>query len=162
MSFNREKLKEAILYISRHPSVRDLGLTKLYKLVFFSDAYHLRAHGQSITGSDYIKYEHGPVPSRAEKCIKALRRDSLIETETVPFAGYQMIAVRPIGDLPLSQLSEDEIATLDCVCRKLGSETAKALSERSHLEPAWIATKMLDKIEPQLIMYGVTEDPDGL
>lgn len=163
MPIHGAKLKAVILYISRHPAVRDLGLTKLYKLIFFADAFHLREYGESITGSEYIKYQHGPVPSRAERCIKALRREELLETEKIPFGGYEMTSVRPLGTPPtFDEFSSEELATLDAVCKQFGRLTATSLSERSHREPAWMATKLLEKIAPELIMYGTAEDPDGL
>lgn len=162
MSLHREKLKDAILFISAHPRVRDLGLTKLYKLLYFADVAHLREHGQSITGSEYIKYEHGPVPSRGEKCIRQLRRENRLRTDKIPYGGVEMISVRVVGEAGVAALTEEEIATLNAVCDLLGGETAVALSTRSHVEPAWVATPMLQKLSAELMMYGATEDPDGL
>jgi uncharacterized phage-associated protein len=155
-------LKDAIVYISSHADVRDLGLTKLYKLLYFADAAHLRDHGETITGSEYIKYEHGPVPSRGEKCIRQLRKDERLHTEKVPFVGFEMIAVSPHGAPSWSALSDDEVATLDAICEQLGRESAATLSKKSHAEPAWIAAPMLEKLSDEMMMYGATEDPDGL
>ena len=70
MSGDLEKLKAAMLCIASRPDVTGLGLTKLCKLVYFADARHLREAGASITGSEFIKYQHGPVPSRGEKAVK--------------------------------------------------------------------------------------------
>jgi uncharacterized phage-associated protein len=162
MSLHREKLKDVIVYVASHAGVSDLGLTKLYKLVYFADAAHLREHGSTITGSDYIKYEHGPVPSRGEKSVKQLRKEERIHTAKVPFAGYEMISIAAIGAPSWSALDDDEVATLDAVCSELGRETAKELSKRSHAEPAWASAQLLEKLSPELMMYGVAEDPDGL
>lgn len=162
MSVNREKLKDVIVFISSHASVRDLGLTKLYKLIYFADAAHLRDHGGSITGSDYIKYEHGPVPSRGEKSIRQLRKEGRLHTEKVPYAGVEMISISALGAPTWSALDDEEVATLEAICTQLGRETAIALSKRSHAEPAWVAAPMLEKLSDELMMYGAAEDPDGL
>lgn len=162
MSLHREKLKDAIVYVGSHPGVRDLGLTKLYKLLYFADVAHLRDHDVSITGSEYIKYEHGPVPSRGEKCIRQLRKDGRLHAEKVSFAGYEMMAIAPLGPPSWSALDAAEVATLDAVCWQLGKETAAELSKRSHLEPAWAAAPMLEKLSHELMLYGSAEDPDGL
>ncbi|MEQ8768664.1 MAG: Panacea domain-containing protein [Planctomycetota bacterium] len=162
MSFHREKLKGAILFIASHSSVRELGLTKLYKLLYFADVAHLREHGETITGSEYIKYEHGPVPSRGEKCLRQLKRDRALETEKIQFGGYEMIEIRPLRSAEESHLNPDEIETLQSICRALGGETAKALSDLSHREPAWLVAERLEKLSPELMLYGAEEDPDGL
>jgi len=162
MSFHREKLEAAILFVVSHSGVRDLGLTKLYKLLYFADAAHLREHGETITGSEYIKYEHGPVPSRGEKLIKALRRSGALESEVVPHGPHERFELRCIGNVDTSVLTETEREILDATCRRLGGDTATALSERSHREPAWLAAAMLDKMSAELMSYGSAEDPDGL
>lgn len=162
MSLHREKLKDAIVYIGSHPGVRDLGLTKLYKLLYFADAAHLRDHGATITGSEYIKYEHGPVPSRGEKCIRQLRKEARVQAQKVPYAGLEMIAISVLGAPSWSALDDDDVATLDAICSELGRETATELSKRSHAEPAWAAAHILQKLSHELMMYGAVEDPDGL
>lgn len=162
MNLDREKLKAAIVYISSHPSVESLGLTKMYKLIYFSDVAHLREYGSSITGSEYIKFQHGPVPSRGEKCIRQLKRDGLLESDKVPYAGYEMIALKALSEPDVSVFEEDELKTLASVCERLGGRTAVELSALSHDEPAWVAAPMLEKLSAELMMYGAAEDPDGL
>ncbi|MDZ4772472.1 MAG: hypothetical protein SGI72_04995 [Planctomycetota bacterium] len=62
-----EKLRNLIIVIAEHPKVTSLGLTKLWKLISFADVTALREHGATITGSDFVKYPHGPVPSRGRR-----------------------------------------------------------------------------------------------
>lgn len=140
----------------------DLGLTKLYKLVYFADARHLRDHGESITGSEFIKYQHGPVPSRGERAVKQLRKAAALHTEPEEFPGYSMTSITALKRPDLRRFSEDECATFDLVCKQLGSKTAMQLSSLSHDEPAWIAATTLQKLSPELMMYGSAEDPEGL
>ena len=47
-------------------------------MLYYADAACLREIGHSMSGSEYIKYEHGPVPSRGEKSIKTLRAENLL------------------------------------------------------------------------------------
>ena len=162
MSYHRAKLKEAILYIASHPRVRDLGLTKLYKLIYFAEVAHLREYGVSITESEYIKYPHGPVPSRAERCLKELKRQEKVTTENDPYHDYELCSIRAAEAPEFSALSEPELKTLDAVCARLGSESATSLSDRSHDEPAWICAGMQDKLSKDLMFYGSAEDPEGL
>lgn len=162
MSLHRDKLKDAIVFVAAHPKVRDLGLTKLYKLLYFADAAHLRERGESITGSEYIKYQHGPVPSRGEKLLRNLRREARVEVEKVPYGGVEMMSVRVTASPVWPSLTAGEIETLDAICSDLGADKAATLSHKSHAEPAWVAAAMLEKLSEELMMYGAAEDPDGL
>ncbi len=162
MAVDLDRLKAAILFVASHPSVTALGLTKLYKLLYFADAAHLRETGSAITGSEYIKYQHGPVPSRSEKCVKQLRKAGALEARKTVLAGYAMLAISVPAKPDLSALTAAERATLDGVCRRLGGETAKELSTLSHLEPSWVSASILQKLSHELMMYGAEEDPDGL
>lgn len=162
MALNRDKLNAVILEIASHESVESLGLTKLYKLVYFADAHHLRETGATITGSEYIKYDHGPVPSRGEKAVKQLRRAEKIETPTVSYGPYEGYAISAREKSPAGVLSESELASLNFVCEALGRTSAMDLSDLSHREPAWVNTGRLEKLDPELMHYGASEDPDGL
>lgn len=162
MSLNIKKLKNIILYIASHPNVRKLGDTKLYKLIYFADVDSLREYGKSITGSDYIKYKHGPVPSRAEKSVKSLKKDGYIHTELVRHGSYTRNAISALKEPDLSVFEPNEIDRIDHICKVLGSKSASALSGISHDEPAWACTKILSKMSPSLMMYGAEESPDGL
>jgi hypothetical protein len=79
----------------------------------FGDVVEGKKGNAAGAGSEYIKYEHGPVPSRAEKCIRQLREDKRLHTEKVPFAGIEMIAVSPLGPPTWSALSDGEVFASD-------------------------------------------------
>ncbi len=163
MTLSTEKLRNLILFIGAHTKVSQLGLTKLYKLIYFSDVLALRDLDHSITGSDYIKYEHGPVPSRGEKSIKQLRKDGCIESKLIDLDNStQMNRIKSCAMANTKVFTEGELAIVDRVCSDFGKLTASALSELSHKEPAWVAAKMLDKLSPSLMLYGSQEDPEGL
>ena len=58
----------------------NLGLTKLWKLIYFVNSKATREFGESVTGSDFIKYEQGPVPNRGEKHLRQLIRRGEVAT----------------------------------------------------------------------------------
>ena len=162
MSLNTEKLKNMILYIASNPRVRDLGTTKLYKLIYFSDVTNLRAHGSTISGSEYIKYPHGPVPSKGEKFIKQLRRADDVAVNQRAHFDMRLDEVTAKTLPNLSVFSKHELQTLALICETKGTTSAKALSEESHQEPAWAYAPPMDKLSPDLMSYGLSEDSDGL
>ncbi len=157
-----DKLRNLVLAVAAHPEVKNLGVTKLWKLIYFADVTALRQHGTTITGSEFIKYPHGPVPSRGEKVLRAMQRDGAVSTEQRPIGRFMQTCIEGTALADMDVFSHDERNVIDKVCRELGSETAQALSKLSHDEPAWVAASELDKLEPQLMHYGRSEDPEGL
>ncbi len=159
----KEKLKNLILMIAQHPTVTELGITKLAKLIYFADARALRELGSTITHSEYIKYQHGPVPSRLEKVIKEMRRnDELDEKRVIKNENYEHHPVTAKKKPDLSCFSSEELEIIDQVIRELGPKRATTLSDQSHQEPAWIYAQSLKKLDPELIAYSTSEDPEGL
>ena len=157
-----EKLRNLILVIAAHPGVKNLGLTKLWKLIYFADVGALREHGSTITGSEFVKYPHGPVPSRGEKILKEMKGEALIATAQRENAGYVQTSVSALAKPDTSVFSAEERAIIERVCVEFGRKTAKALSDLSHDEPAWALANDLDKLDPELMHYGGAEDPEGL
>lgn len=151
-----------ILYIAKHSHVRDLGMTKLYKLIYFADATSLREYGHTISGSEYIKYEHGPVPSRGEKALKLLNRSNLISIKQRQHYKLSLNEVLAHAQPDLKILSPEDQIILSTICKTKGQATAAELSDESHREPAWLYAKLLDKLSPSLMYYGTSEDPNGL
>jgi uncharacterized phage-associated protein len=157
-----EQLRNLMLAIASHSSVKNLGLTKLWKLIYFIDVSALRDRGSTITGSEFVKYPFGPVPSRGEKVLKTLRREKLLETEQRASGAFNQTFVTARHKPDTRAFSDDERAIIDRVCRRLGGKTATELSSLSHAEPAWALATDLEKLDPELMSYGSSEDPEGL
>ena len=150
MNLNPTKLSDLILLLGRSPQVENLGMTKLWKLIYFIDAKHLREFGVSLTGSEYIKYEHGPVPSRGDRILKKLRQSGAVNVKPVDYGSYRQNHVSTAKEA-VPSFSDSELAVIEDVCRKLGRETAARLSDISHLEPAWIDADQNEKLSSVLM-----------
>lgn len=142
--------------------MNNLGLTKLWKLIYFIDARAVRETGTGITGSEFIKYEHGPVPSRGEKHLTQLVRRGDVATAPRAIGGKTLNEVKSARPPDLTVFSAEEKKFIDGVCDELGGKSASVLSARSHEEPSWHYAGLMDKLSPELIAYGAKEDPDGL
>ena len=163
MTVNLKKLQASILYIASHKKVANLGLVKLYKLLYFVDTHHLREFGSTITNSEYIKYRHGPVPSRAERELKKLRRKKSVSVDQVNFHGKKLLEVKSLIDFEFDKFfSDDELSSLDFICSEYGRKKGKTLEKLSHDEPAWLCAQNMGKLEEELMYYGAKTDPDGL
>ena len=156
------KLEELMIYLGAHPQVSNLGPTKLWKLIYFIEARALRTHGHSITGSEFIKYEHGPVPSRGDKFLKSLIKKELVSSTSRLVGGKTLNEIKSARRADLGIFSREELTVIDGVCGELGSQSAMTLSELSHQEPAWHYAEKMEKLSPELMLYGVEEDAEGL
>lgn len=159
---NREKLDALIVWIANCPDVRDLGYTKLWKLLYFMDATALRELGHTITGSDYIKYEHGPVPSRGEREMKILIRNGAVNTKQRPHGPHIINEILPVAAASDDLFTPEEMKIVHRVCREMGKLSAGALSGISHQEPAWVYAEPPRALSQELMAYGSEEDADGL
>jgi uncharacterized phage-associated protein len=57
---NREKQLNAILYFAER--IKFPHKIKIFKLLYYFDFEHLKQTGRSVTGTDYIAWQFGPVP----------------------------------------------------------------------------------------------------
>jgi len=162
MALDQKKLKNMILYFANSPYVCNLGPTKLYKMLYFTDAASLRKLGRSMSGSEYVKYEHGPVPSRGEKVVKNLSKEKAILINQEDHYGMRLDAISATAEPDLSIFEKSELEILQQIAQTKGTASARALSDESHLEPAWFYAAMMGKLSPDLMFYGASEDPDGL
>jgi hypothetical protein len=159
---DQKKLEELIVYLGGHPQVENLGLTKLWKLIYFVDSEAKRDGGDSVTGSEFIKYDHGPVPSRGQKHLSKLVKSGEVKTSQRTLGDKvlnEVISSRPTNP---SAFSRREIGIIDSVCERFGQESAFNLSKLSHKEPAWHYADKMQKLSPSLMSYGWEEDPEGL
>ncbi len=161
MPLNTHKLDDLILYLGNSPHVENLGVTKLWKLIYFIDVAFLRETGTSLTGSEYIKYDHGPVPSRGQKRLDRLDHEGRVRVKAEDHGSYRQNHVFTVEEESLA-FSADELPLIDAVCLRYGRKTASYLSELSHDEPAWIHAQKLQKLSPALMCYGGKEDEEGL
>ena len=66
MQYNKQykdiyKIANTILFFIEN-DMHHFGITKLMKLFFYADKYHLEKYKKTIFSSEYTKLEHGPVP----------------------------------------------------------------------------------------------------
>lgn len=146
VTFDREKLKQLILYVAaKLIDDRAGGATKLNKVLFFADFAHVRLHGRPITGAEYQKLEHGPAP----RVLRPLREELVCAgaavVERASFLGYTYHRLVPMQPAELARFTATEIAVVDEVLADLAGLTARQVSDLSHEELGW-----------QLVGYGDT------
>jgi uncharacterized phage-associated protein len=139
MAVNLRKFMQLIVFFAHHEAVKPLGKTKLFKLLYFTDATHLETTGQSLTGAEYLKYPYGPVPTQGDYALKELQKYRLIRQQRVQIATERFrreITALQMPDMKIFTAQERQ--TIQHVMQQYGEDSAVVLSWKSHQEPAWL------------------------
>ncbi|MBA3736604.1 MAG: SocA family protein [Actinobacteria bacterium] len=130
--FNRQKFKELILYLA-DKSGDDLGfgMTKLNKLLYFSDFEAYRRLGRSITGATYQKLEWGPAAREFLPLHEELLSDQRARVEARPRGRFwRKVTVSSGADT--SAFSPDELQVINAIIQELRPYDATGSSDLSH------------------------------
>jgi hypothetical protein len=88
---DREKLKQLVHYVCDIAPNRQLGATKLNKILFYADTQAYLETGSPITGETYVKQKLGPVPKHIGEILAELKAEEAvaISEERLAFNVYQ-------------------------------------------------------------------------
>lgn len=160
MRYNLDKFINATLFFAHR--VKGLGITKLNKLLYYSDFEHYRLYGRPILGDKYLRMEHGPVPQTSYSTFNANFREELddslknvIELRHETLISFERKAIYPKQEPDLSVFSKSEIDVMEDAAKEWNEATAKEMSERTHLESPWKETPELSIIDYKLILGGI-------
>lgn len=138
-----DRLKNIMLYILE--KCGEVWYTKMNKLLFYIDFVSYREQGTAMTGLTYKAISYGPVPDRWDKVYSEFPE---IIQELRPVGEYTGSVLKSNTNADTSLFSDTELKIMDMVCSSMGSYTARALSELSHKEDAWITNKEMHSYIP--------------
>ena len=139
MTLKEEKILNAIKYFAK--KTKNVGRTKLFKLLYFWDFYYFEKHGKSITGFNYFAYPFGPVPKDLfEKINKGRLPDYLNsqikileDTEYDEKDGYKRFKILlKNNEIDLNVFTPYEKEQLERVVEIFQDSSAKDMIEASH------------------------------
>lgn len=136
--FMPDKFANAVAYLA----LKCPGTTKMKicKLLFYADKRHLVKYGRPITGDQYYKLPHGPVPTRGLDMLRgnASAAEVALLKKYISMVGNGVFP-RRAPDKKI--FSKTDLETMDWVCRKYGQLNAATLRRLSHNEPSWTKAK---------------------
>lgn len=162
-AYSAEKLAELVLYVARRSEGDTFfGATKLNKVLFFADFLHFRKTGRPITGAEYVKQEHGPVPSAINAIKQRLLQNGSAAEREEPTGIYTQRRLLALRDANLDLFAPEEIAFVDELLRQLDGVTASAVSDWSHQLAGWRLAKMYETIPyfTAFMIHGGNEESD--
>ena len=149
-----KKLKNVLLYILEKCAGKpNVGETVLFKLLYFSDFNYYELYEEHLTGATYRKLPYGPVPHRLDVLIdEMIQQQSLTRVKTA-YHGYPQTRYLPLHKADLTQLKASEKEVIDQVIEQFSGWSAKAISEYSHQDIPWMASKEGEEINYELTFY---------
>lgn len=148
------KFKNVLLYIlERCAGKPNVGETVLYKLLYFSDFNYYELYEEHLTGAKYRKLPYGPVPQKLDTIIGQMMEKGQIQRIKTEY--YNKIQTRyiPLAKADLTELKASEKEVIDRVIQQLSDWSAAAISNYSHKDMPWLASKEGEEINYELAFY---------
>ncbi len=151
-----DKFKQVLLYILKKVGGKpNVGMTVLYKLLYFIDFDYYEKFEDQLMGLVYLKNQHGPTPLLFENLIKTMVKNGQVEIVQSKFYQYPQTKylVNPEIEPDLSILNGQEKEHIDWELQRLSDLTASNLSDLSHKDVPWISAEISKPIDYESVFY---------
>lgn len=148
------KFKNVLLYIlERCAGKPNVGETVLYKLLYFSDFNYYELYEEHLTGAKYRKLPYGPVPQKFDTIIVQMIEKGQLQRVKTDYHGYPQTRYLPLEKADLTELRASEKDVIDKVIEQMSDWSASMLSNYSHGDKPWKASKEGEEINYELAFY---------
>lgn len=139
--FNKEKFDQlSTFFVNLIEEIGEVvSITKLNKLLFYSDFNFYKKFGTSITGTIYMRFNYGPVPKKFHDKIEANR----YLVQSIEDDKY---VIEQSSRCFFDSLSNEEKLVARTIFKRFKKMSAREISENSHKEKGWIETKPMAPI----------------
>ncbi len=152
--FNAAKFRNVLLYILEKCAGKpNVGETVLYKLLYFADFNYYEKYEEHLTGAVYKKLPFGPVPQRIDSIIAQMIEKKMIQRIRTEYFKKNQVRFIPLIKADLKQLMASEKEVLDRVLDQMSDWSASAISNYSHKDMPWLASKEGEEISYELAFY---------
>lgn len=153
-SLNVNKFKNVLLYIlERCAGKPNVGETVLYKLLYFSDFNYYEIYETHLTGANYRKLPFGPVPQKFDAIINQMIDNKQLLRIKTEYHNYHQTRYLPLDKADLTELKASEKEIIDNVIAQMSDWSASAISNYSHKDMPWLASKEGEEINYELVFY---------
>ena len=155
---NLKKFKEVLLYVlEKVGSKSNVGMTVIYKLLYFIDFDYYEKFEEQLVGATYIKNHFGPTPVEFKKIVESMESKGELETVKSKYFLHEQTKYLPRREPDISVLNATEIKHIDEVLARLGDKNAKELSDYSHKDIPWLIAKDNQIIKYEGVFYRTEE-----
>ncbi len=151
---NVDKFKSILLYILEKCAGKpNIGETVLYKLLYFSDFNYYEIYEEHLSGAEYRKLPYGPVPQKLDSIINQMILSKTLKRIKTEYHGYPQTRYIPLAKPDLTNLKASEKDVIDKVIEQYSDWSASAISDYSHKDMPWLASKDGEIIDYELAFY---------
>ena len=148
------KFKNVLLYIlERCAGKPNVGETVLYKLLYFSDFNYYEMYEEHLTGAKYRKLPYGPVPQKLDTIIGQMIEKGQLQRVKTEYHGFPQTRYLPLVKADLTELRGSEKEIIDRVIEQMSDWSAAAISNYSHKDMPWLASKEGEELNYELAFY---------
>ncbi len=148
------KFKNVLLYILEKCAGKpNVGETVLNKLLYFSDFNYYEVYEEHLTGATYRKLPYGPVPQNMDSVMDQMVRKEELKRITTEYYGLPQTRYIPLIRSDLTQLKASEKEVIDRVIDQMSDWSGTAISNYSHKDMPWLASKEGKDIDYELVFY---------
>ena len=148
------KFKDILLYILEKCAGKpNVGETILYKLLYFSDFNYYELYEEHLSGAEYRKLPYGPVPQKLDFVINQMIANKQLQRFITDYHGYPQTRYIPLLKPNLSNLNAREKDVIDKVIDQYSDWSAFTISDYSHKDMPWLASKDGEAIDYELVFY---------
>lgn len=148
------KFKDILLYILEKCAGKpNVGETLLYKILYFSDFNYYEIYEEHLSGAEYKKLPFGPVPQQLDVIITQMISQKQLKRLNVDYHGYPQKRYIPLAKPNLKSLNASEKDVIDRVIDQYSDWSASAISDYSHKDMPWLASKDGETIDYELAFY---------
>jgi len=155
-----DKFRQILLYILKKVGGKpNIGMTVLYKLLYFMDFDYYEKYEEQLMGLVYMKNHHGPTPLLFENLIGNMVKNGEVELVKSKFYQYPQTKylVDPEIEPDLSILNGKEQEHIDWELQRLSDMTASQLSNLSHKDVPWVSAESSKPLDYESVFYRTPE-----
>ena len=148
------KFKQVLLYVLEKTAGKpNIGMTALYKLLYFIDFDYYEKYDEQLMGLTYIKNHYGPTPREFIKVVEDMKQGEELEEVKSSYFAYEQRKFLPRKSADLTSISAQEKEMIDSVIARYGDKSATELMRLSHEDTPWIAADEGKNIEYEHVFY---------
>lgn len=149
-----DKFKQVLLYVLEKVGAKpNIGMTALYKLLYFIDFDYYEKYEEQLMGLTYIRNHHGPTPREFVAVVDDMKKQGELEEVKSTYYTYEQKKFLPRTSANLTLFSAQELAHIDSELARLSDKSAKELSELSHLDMPYISAQQGEELLYNGVFY---------
>jgi len=142
----RHTFEQVVLFLLQRAPGEQLGITKLWKLVYYVDLMHLEQFERTVTDVRFIKGRHGPIPERGLAMLEELAGKQAIEITRIPRFRHAQHLCRALATPDLRELDFSERAILEEIALDWMRATTRQIELAVRESTPWKTAKYGDAI----------------